>query len=162
MADYPLQITPAGDPKIMNTVEFLMNQCFYEGAFFQDMIHSGINAYLTLDIAQTLLRAGDLRYQELIRNVADLASPTGQWPEAIHPHTKGGCMGDGQHGWAAATPHGPVTVRIVPQDRAARVEIEGYWHDRSPEIRIAIPGFAAAAVAAGENITHLRKEVSKK
>jgi hypothetical protein len=34
--------------------------------------------------------------------VAELASPTGQWPEAIHPFTGGGCMGDGQHGWAAA------------------------------------------------------------
>jgi hypothetical protein len=66
------------------------------------MIHSGINAYLTLDIAQTLLRAGDPGYRQLIMTVADLASPTGQWPEAIHPFTKGGCMGDGQHGWAAA------------------------------------------------------------
>jgi hypothetical protein len=34
--------------------------------------------------------------------VAGLASPTGQWPEAIHPRTGGGCMGDGQHIWAAA------------------------------------------------------------
>jgi hypothetical protein len=34
--------------------------------------------------------------------VAALASPTGQWPEAIHPRTGGGCMGDGQHVWAAA------------------------------------------------------------
>ena len=34
--------------------------------------------------------------------VADLASPTGQWPEAIHPQTGGGCMGDGHHVWAAA------------------------------------------------------------
>jgi hypothetical protein len=39
---------------------------------------------------------------DLVRAVADLASPTGQWPEAIHPHTGGGCMGDGQHIWAAA------------------------------------------------------------
>ena len=38
----------------------------------------------------------------MIETVARLASPTGQWPEAIHPHTGGGCMGDGQHGWAAA------------------------------------------------------------
>jgi hypothetical protein len=38
---------------------------------------------------------------DLMRRVADLASPTGQWPEAIHPRTLGGCMGDGQHGWAA-------------------------------------------------------------
>jgi hypothetical protein len=34
--------------------------------------------------------------------VAALASPTGQWPEAIHPLTGGGCMGDGHHVWAAA------------------------------------------------------------
>ena len=38
----------------------------------------------------------------MIQAVAELASPTGQWPEAIHPLTYGGCMGDGQHGWAAS------------------------------------------------------------
>ncbi len=101
-ADYPLRLTEPGDERIMNTVEFLMENCFFKGAFFQDMIHSGINAYLTIDIAQTLLRHGDPRYLELIETVADLASPTGQWPEAIHPLTGGGCMGDGQHGWAAS------------------------------------------------------------
>ncbi len=66
------------------------------------MIHSGINAYLTLHVAQILLRAGNPRYFDLMTSVAELASPTGQWPEAIHPHTRGGCMGDGQHVWAAA------------------------------------------------------------
>lgn len=102
VADYPLMITPPGDPGIMKTVAFLMRYCFQSGGFFQDMIHSGINAYLTLDIAQTLLRAGDDRYRDLIRAVADLATPTGNWPEAIHPLTGGGCMGDGHHGWAAS------------------------------------------------------------
>src|SRR5690606_18527259 len=58
--------------------------------------------YLTLHIAQVLLRAGDMRFLQLLQSVVDLASPTGQWPEAIHPHTGGGCMGDGQHAWAAA------------------------------------------------------------
>jgi hypothetical protein len=53
-------------------------------------------------MAQALLRAGDMRCLQLIRDTAALASPTGQWPEAIHPHTLGGCMGDGQHVWAAA------------------------------------------------------------
>jgi hypothetical protein len=101
-ADYPLQITPAGDQAVAGTVAFLMEHCFHAGGFFQDMIHSGINAYLTLCIAQTLLRQGDSRYRDLVERVADLASPTGQWPEAIHPLTGGGCMGDGQHGWAAA------------------------------------------------------------
>ena len=67
------------------------------------MIHSGINAYLTLHLAQVRLRAGDSEGAwALIDCVAALASPTGQWPEAIHPRTSGGCMGDGQHIWAAA------------------------------------------------------------
>ncbi len=101
VADYPLRLVPPGDPRFLATVAFLMESCFYEGAFFQDMIHSGINPYLTLAIAQTLLRAGDPRYRDLFLCVADLASPTGQWPEAVHPWTGGGCMGDGQHGWAA-------------------------------------------------------------
>lgn len=102
VADYPLQLYPPGETRMAKTTDFLMERCFHGGGFFQEMIHSGINAYLTLDIAQTLLRAGDPRFAALIRRVADLASPTGQWPEAIHPLTLGGCMGDGQHGWAAA------------------------------------------------------------
>jgi hypothetical protein len=86
----------------MRTVEWLVAHSFVRGGFFQNMIHSGINAYLTLHVAQVLLRAGDQRAQQLIDAVADLASPTGQWPEAIHPRTLGGCMGDGEHVWAAA------------------------------------------------------------
>ncbi|WP_367870886.1 hypothetical protein [Luteolibacter sp. Populi] len=102
VADYPLMLYPAGETRLMKTVDFLMERCFQQGGFFQEMIHSGVNAYLTLDLAQTLLRAGDPRFADLIRRVAELATPTGQWPEAIHPLTLGGCMGDGQHGWAAA------------------------------------------------------------
>lgn len=102
VADYPLQLFPPASPKIMATVNTLVRNYFHRGGFFQDIIHSGINAYLTLDIAQTLLRAADARFRELIDTIAELASPTGQWPEAIHPQTLGGCMGDGQHGWAAA------------------------------------------------------------
>jgi hypothetical protein len=102
VADYPLQLCPAADTRMMRTCQHLMDHCFHKGGFFQEMIHSGINAYLTLDLAQTLLRAGDPRFEKLMRQVAELASPTGQWPEAIHSLTLGGCMGDGQHGWAAA------------------------------------------------------------
>jgi hypothetical protein len=102
VAGYPLEILPAQDPLLLSTIEYLLEHCFVHGAFFQDMIHSGMNAYLTLHVAQVLLRAGDRRFFDIVRTVADLATETGQWPEAIHPHTKGGCMGDGQHGWAAA------------------------------------------------------------
>jgi hypothetical protein len=99
---YPLQLCPAVDRRLLDSVGFLREHCFVDGAFFQDMIHSGLNAYLTLHIAQVLLRAGDPHYLELVDTVAGLASPTGQWPEAIHPQTRGGCMGDGHHVWAAA------------------------------------------------------------
>jgi hypothetical protein len=102
VADYPLQITPPGDRRIRKTAELMMERFFQKGAFFQDIIHSGINVYLTIDIAETFLREKDPRYRDLLKTVAGLASPTGQWPEAIHPITLGGCMGDGQHGWAAA------------------------------------------------------------
>jgi hypothetical protein len=102
VAGYPLQLYPPRDPRLLDTVEFLLERCLVKGGFFQDMIHSGINPYLTLHLAQVLLRAGDKRCLDLVDTVAQLASATGQWPEAIHPHTLGGCMGDGQHVWAAA------------------------------------------------------------
>ncbi len=101
-AGYPLQLFPPRDPRLLQTAEYLLQHCFVHGGFFQDMIHSGINAYLTLHVAQVLLRAGDPRCLDLMEAVAGLASATGQWPEAVHPRTLGGCMGDGQHVWAAA------------------------------------------------------------
>ncbi|HPJ95210.1 MAG TPA: hypothetical protein PKY89_14950, partial [Deltaproteobacteria bacterium] len=101
-AGYPLQIFPAKDERLLDTADFLGNTCLVRGGFFQDIIHSGINPYLTLHIAQVYLRAGDPRFMDLLKSVAELASPTGQWPEAIHPLTLGGCMGDGNHVWAAA------------------------------------------------------------
>jgi hypothetical protein len=99
---YPTQLCAPDDPRLLDSVEFLLQRCFINGAFYQDMIHSGLNAYLTLHVAQVLLRAGDDRYLALMDSVAELASSTGQWPEAIHPATGGGCMGDGHHVWASA------------------------------------------------------------
>jgi len=102
VAGYPLQLVEPRDPRLLDTVEYLLERDLVDGGFFQQNIHSGINAYLTLHLAQVLMRAGDPRQLELIEAVARLASPTGQWPEAVHPQTRGGCMGDGQHAWAAA------------------------------------------------------------
>lgn len=103
VADYPLQLFPPGDARIVKTADYLRDHSSHEGGFLQNMIHSGINPYLTLHLAQVRLRAGQVEETwKLLGHVADLASPTGQWPEAIHPRTGGGCMGDGQHIWAAA------------------------------------------------------------
>ncbi len=101
-AGYPLRLVPPDDPRLLGTAEFLLKRCFLDDGFMQDVVHSGVNPYLTLHVAQVLLRAGDPRCFDLMDRVAALASPTGQWPEAVHPRTGGGCMGDGQHIWAAA------------------------------------------------------------
>ena len=101
-AGYPLQTLAPDDARLLGTVRYLLRAHRVNGGFFQEMIHSGVNAYLTLHLAQVLLRAGDPEGLALVDAVAALASPTGQWPEAIHPRTGGGCMGDGQHVWAAA------------------------------------------------------------
>jgi hypothetical protein len=101
-ASYPLGVFQENDPRILETADFLMKKCLVHGGFFHDMTHSGINPYLTLHLAQVFLRAGDPRYFSLMTAVAKLASSAGQWPESIHPRTGGGCMGDGQHVWAAA------------------------------------------------------------
>ena len=101
-AGYPLRLWPEQDLRLVETIHYLADHCFVKGAFFQDIAHAGINPYLTLHMAQNMLRAGDPRYWEAIRKIAGLATSTGQWPEAIHPQTLGGCMGDGQHAWASA------------------------------------------------------------
>ncbi len=44
---YPLQLCPADDPRLIDTADFLLDNCLVHGGFFQDMIHSDINPYLT-------------------------------------------------------------------------------------------------------------------
>jgi len=101
-AGYPLNIWPCTDEKLAATANFLFDNCLIDGAFYHDISHSGINPYLSLHIAQILLGASDKKFSVIMDAIAALASPAGQWPEAIHPQLKTGCMGDGQHTWAAA------------------------------------------------------------
>ena len=86
----------------MATVDALLRRCF-----LQRRVLSGHDSlgHQRLPDARHRPNAAARRRSALPRadrSVARLASPTGQWPEAIHPQSGGGCMGDGQHGWAAA------------------------------------------------------------
>ena len=102
-AAYPLKLFhPEDTPWLRNTIGFIRDHLFHEEGFYQQMIHSGVNSYLTLQMAQCLLLMGDMGAYRLIDYMLKLATPTWCWPEAIHPRTLGGCMGDGHHGWAAA------------------------------------------------------------
>jgi hypothetical protein len=100
---YPLQEIPESDIRVKATLEFLEDHYFLDGLFFQHFVHSGKNPYLTLQIAHAWLYAGHrTKFWQILSDVVRHASPTMNYPEAIHPHTGGGVMGDGHHGWAAA------------------------------------------------------------
>ncbi len=102
-ACYPLQLYPSDDPSMQDTTRTLLRDFTYDGLFYQYFIHSGMNPYLTLQLAHAFLYQGKRKeFWTLLGNVAARATTTMNYPEAIHPTTGGGVMGDGHHGWAAA------------------------------------------------------------
>jgi hypothetical protein len=101
-ACYPLKLIDAADPWITGTAEAIRDQFCIGDAFFQQISHTGLGTYLTLQLAFVELEAHDPRAWRRLRWLLDHATPTFTWPEAIHPRLDGGCMGDGHHGWAAA------------------------------------------------------------
>jgi hypothetical protein len=85
------------------TMNVISEKMFRQGLFYQPFVHSGLNVYLTLQVAQALLYDGDAEaFWQILMDVSGRATSTFTYPEAIHPLTGGGCMGDGHHGWAAA------------------------------------------------------------
>ncbi|MGD1008297.1 MAG: hypothetical protein ABR980_13830 [Ignavibacteriaceae bacterium] len=102
-AVYPTQLFNPDDKKISSTLDALYQKYFYKGMFFQNFIHSGMNAYLTLHVAHAYLYSGCReKFWEILSSVTSHSTQTLTYPEAIHPFTGGGVMGDGHHGWAAA------------------------------------------------------------
>jgi len=139
VAGYPLQLYSPENPQLSGTLDFLLENCLYKDGFFQDMIHSGVNIYLTLHIAQNLMRKNDPRFADLIRSVVAHASVVGHWPEAVHPHTNGGCMGDGQHAWAAAEWIAMVRNCFVREDNGELILLSGIplqWLYQDKEVGI--------------------------
>ncbi len=100
---YPLQIISPADERMKDTLDVIMSRFFRGGMFFQDFVHSGLNTYLTLQVAHALLYRGErLSFLDMFRHVVSRASSTYAYPEAINPKTGGGIMGDGHHGWTSA------------------------------------------------------------
>lgn len=97
---YPLQIEAI---EAHQTLDYIYNNFLVHGMFYQNFIHSGLNPYLTIQLAHSYLYAGDRsKFNNLFGNTIKRRTPVNNFPEAIHPITGGGCMGDGHHGWAAA------------------------------------------------------------
>lgn len=98
----PLDIFPADTHWIKPTIQKIYTEHIHKGLFFQKIIHTGLNPYLSVQLARVLLYYNDHRWKDILKGILTHASGTYTWPEAIHPRTGGGCMGDGDHGWAAS------------------------------------------------------------
>ena len=98
----PLRLVDADDPRIQATVDVVRQRFMLGDAFFQAISHTGLGTYLTMQLAEVELAAGDRAALRRLDWLLSSATSTWTWPEAIHPRLDGGCMGDGHHGWAAA------------------------------------------------------------
>ena len=100
---YPLNLFDASVENPSATLKTIVERFIDDRGFYHPIIHSGYNAYLTLHVAHALLEKGE--FDEAWRIAASVfrqATACFAFPEAIHPKTGGGAMGDGHHGWAAA------------------------------------------------------------
>ena len=100
---YPLNLFDATIPHPRETIKAITARFIDERGFYHPIIHSGYNAYLTLQVAHALLNEGEIDAAwRIADSVFRQATASYAFPEAIHPKTGGGAMGDGHHGWAAA------------------------------------------------------------
>jgi len=100
---FPLNLDLLSKDEIMNSYEELRKRFFVNNCFYQNITHSGINLYLTLEIAEALLYLNkEKEATNLFDSVISLLTKTYTGPEAINPKSLGGCEGDGHHGWLVA------------------------------------------------------------
>ncbi len=102
VALYPLQIIEPNREDLVNTIKIIRKKYMHKGAFLHKLLHSGYNIYLTAQIAECYLMQKSTFMMPILEWILNNGSDTFTYPEAIHPETKGGCMGDGHHGWATS------------------------------------------------------------
>jgi hypothetical protein len=150
-AIYPLQILEYDKGKFNASLEFIYNNYFNNNLFFQNIIHSGGNAYITSQIAHSFLYLGNRKmFNKILENVIEYASPTLNYPEAFHPLTGGGVIGDGHHGWAAS--------EILSAIRDAFVFEKNYYSIESIEL-ILLSGIPAEWFLSGKELSIKNAEV---
>lgn len=101
-AVYPLQMFAPHRADVQLTLKLIRKRFMQSTAFFHKLLHSGYNVYLTAQVAECYVADRSTLALPILEWILDHASNTWTFPEAIHPETDGGCMGDGHHGWASA------------------------------------------------------------
>jgi hypothetical protein len=66
-------------------------------AVVDPVARAGLSPWHTITLARAELAAGEPRALERLAWVLSVASPTGTWPEVLHPRTGAGSAGDGHH-----------------------------------------------------------------
>lgn len=102
VAIYPLQILDPNSEEVRNTLKIIKKKYMKQGGFFHRLMHSGLNVYLTAHVAESFLMQKAFQTIPIFQWILKNATSTFTYPEAIHPETEGGCMGDGHHGWATS------------------------------------------------------------
>jgi hypothetical protein len=102
VAWWPLRLIPPDSPLLEGTLAAMEEELFYDGLLFVNTGHSGWGTYLNMRIAGCRLLQGSPKGWEMMKRMLRLASPTYNWPEAVHVKSRGGSAGDGHHGWASA------------------------------------------------------------
>ncbi len=139
----PLRLLAPDDPRIAATADALRDRFCVGPAFYQAISHTGFGTYLTLQLASVELAAGDRRALDRLAWLVEQATDTFTWPEAIHPHVGGGCIGDGHHGWAAADFCSFVRNLLVRE--VGEVAAPGGTSPRPPDAAAASPSRSASA-----------------
>ncbi|MCR9142644.1 MAG: hypothetical protein NXI24_10365 [bacterium] len=186
---YPLELNLLPREEVRATIFAVYEKFFPEGLFLQPVIHSGYNVYLSIQVAQCMLRLGEVsKARKILKDVLKRRTDLWTYPEAIHPHTGGGVMGDGYHGWAFAEillllrefvlrRADSATLQIFPGMRArelfdadlefgpfpfegAKITIRGRLSAKRGELKIEAPGFAATEISHID--VHLPDAISEK
>ncbi len=139
----PLRLIAPSEPWVRTTADYLAEHHLHNGMFFQKIIHTGLNPYLSAQLARILMDLHDARWFSILQSIRRHASPTYAWPEAIHPVTQGGCMGDGDHGWSAAEFLNLLCEMLVSEHKnslclAQGVPEEWFLSDKGFEVRNAV------------------------
>ena len=128
---YPLSLEDIDPPAFQNTLDELAKRFVDERGFYHPYIHSGYNPYLTFHIAHAYLRLGKSKKAwEIADTIFRQCNSPYSLPEAIHPKTGGGAMGDGRHGWAAAK----IILFLLDCLVSEKKDTLSLFKDASPEI----------------------------
>ncbi|MFN3603313.1 MAG: hypothetical protein ACK4UJ_01250 [Leptonema sp. (in: bacteria)] len=100
---YPLQLNLIKASDMLKTLKKIYKNYFIKNLFFHPIIHSGFNIYLSLQVAHSFFKLNYVKLaRRILKKVLKVRNQLWAYPEAIHPTTLGGVMGDGFHGWASA------------------------------------------------------------